>query len=135
MKQINPMYIALLLVVILGMVIFKLGQAKEAQNQVRTELQTTEGMAERIVALREQWDDPARRMAELDRLLRSPALREAAIVQKKGKNSIVLDAQSINRRSAEYLINKLLNDSYAIKSMTLKRLDATEASMHLEVGL
>jgi hypothetical protein len=134
-KQINPLYLALFLVATLGFVVFKLNSAQEAQRQARDDLSKTATMAEEIVALKRGWDDSKRTRSSLERLLRASQLQSAAIKQTKKQGLVVLESKAIKADAANYLLNKLLNGAYTLKTMKVRRLDGETASLYLEVSL
>jgi hypothetical protein len=134
-KQINPLYLALFLFALLGFVVFKLDGAQEAQRLARDDLSKTETTAEEIVALKRSWDDAKKTKSSLARLLRASQLQSAAIKQTKKQGLMVLESKAIKADAANYLLNKLLNGAYTLKTMRIKRLDSETASLYLEVSL
>lgn len=135
MRQINPLYLALLLVAALLLVIFKLDAAQEGQLQAKEELRKTTAMAEEIVALKRSWGDTNKMKSSLDRLLRASQLRSAKIKRTKKQGLITLESKAIKANAANYLLNKLLNGAYTIKTMKIKRLDRETASLYVEISL
>jgi uncharacterized membrane protein affecting hemolysin expression len=134
-KQINPFYLALFLVAMLGFVIFKLDNAQQMQRQARDDLRKTTATAEEIVALKRSWGDTKKAKDSLDRLLRSSQLQSAAISQTKKRGVVILESKAIKADAANYFLNKLLNGAFALKAMKLKRLDDETASLYLEISL
>lgn len=135
MRQINPLYLLLLLVVVLMIIVVRLDHAKNEQLGLKEELRKTEQMGERIRALKGSWQSASQTKKELQRLLRSAPLRQSEIVQTTAGGSIELSSASMDAQALEYLLNKLLNGSYTLKKLTLKRLDAKRASLQLEIAL
>jgi hypothetical protein len=134
-KQINPLYIALLFVVVLAVVILKLSDANSTHNASVAALQETEVTARRIVALQKDWDRGEQSTAPLDRLLNSAPLQGTELVKKRKRNRVMITAASINKQAADYLLNKLLNNTYVIKALEIRRLNAQQASLYVEVIL
>jgi hypothetical protein len=132
-KQINPLYIALLLVVALVVVILKLNEANAAQSAAVEALQETEKTAKRIVALQQAWGRGEESASALERLLRSAPLKETEFVTERTRNRIIVRAQSIDKKAADYLLNKLLNNTNVIKTLKIRRLGPQQASLHVEV--
>ncbi|MDX1294949.1 MAG: hypothetical protein R3302_01695 [Sulfurimonadaceae bacterium] len=135
MKQINPLYIALLLIAALMFVTVKLYQANEINKEAAASLQQTETMAKRIVTLKKEWDNGKKSYASLQRLLKTPMLRNAGVTGNKKSDSIQISAKQLDKKSLDYLMNKLLNGTYTVKALKIKRIDATTASFYAEVAL
>lgn len=135
MKQINPLYVALLLLAALVVVTVKLYQSNQMQKEAIASLHETETMAKRIVALKKTWDENKKNVITLERLLKSPMLRNVEITQQKKQDRLILKAERIDKKSADYLLNKLLNGSYTISVLKIRRLGEQEASFHVEVAL
>ncbi|MEA3373496.1 MAG: hypothetical protein U9Q62_07385 [Campylobacterota bacterium] len=134
MKQINPLYIALFLVVVLIVMMAKLDGVKGLQEEAIAELEKTELMAKRTVALKKSWEANEQIRKSLNRLLRQTS-RNAEIEYKEQQGSMVITAKKINATAAEYLLNKLFNGTYVIKTMKIKRLDSESASLEVEITL
>lgn len=135
MKQINPLYLTLLLIVALVFVIVKLEQAKTVQFQLISETEKSERMAHRIRALKQGWDDADATRRALQRLVQSAPLRAQGVELKSERTLLHLSAKSLDAKALDYLLNKLLNGSYAIKKMQLKRMNAESASLDMEIAL
>lgn len=135
MRQVNPLYIALMLIAVLAVVGFRLDSAKQTQLQAKAELEKTQVMAKRIEALKKSWDKGKMMRKELDRLLKSSPLRNAGIESKEQRGSVAITAKKIDAKAAEYLLNKLLNGTYVIKTLSLKRLDAETGALHVEIAI
>jgi len=134
-KQINPLYIALLLIAALVVVTLKLDRAQELQKQSVAALQESESTAKRIVALQKEWDDGKASRAKFDRILDAAPLRGIDFNRQNKADRIIISAETIEKRAADYLLNKLLNGAFVIKSLKLRRLDDRQASLQLEVTL
>lgn len=135
MKQINPLYIALLLVVILVMVMVRLDHTKQQQYTAADELKETTALAERIVALKKNWDDAKRSEQSLARIMNASQLRDAQIVQKKNPGSVLLSSDGLDAVTLNYLMNKLLNGSFALKSVKIRQLEGERYALNVEVAL
>lgn len=135
MKQINPLYIALLLIAALAVVTLKLNDAQEAQKRSVAALQESESTAKRIVALQKEWDDGKASRAKFDRILDAAPLRGIDFNRQNKPDRIIISAETIEKRAADYLLNKLFNGAFVIRSLKLRRLDDRQASLQLEVSL
>jgi len=135
MKQINPLYIILLLVVVLFFVLFKLMHTKTDLHEAQNNFHKTKEMVHNIVELRESWENDKRTKSALGRILKSSLLRNAKIVRKDKRGTIELHSPSLNSKSASYLIGRLLNEPFAIKKMKARRLNKETVSLDVEIKL
>lgn len=135
MKQINPLYIILLLVVILFVVLFKLMQTKTELHEAHNSFYKNKEMVHDIVDLRQSWDNPKNTRNALTRILKSSQLRNAGVAQKVKRDQIELHSSSMDSKSASYLINRLLNEPFVIKSMKIRRINKEQASLDVEIRL
>lgn len=135
MRQINPLYISLLFVVVLLLVFIKLHNAKEDQNRAKSDLVKTEMMAKRIVALKRNWDDGKARERALEKVLKASVLRNAGLIKKRKGKIITVTTKKVDAKAVEFLLNKLLNGTYAIRNIQLRRLNNEYASMRMEIEL
>ncbi len=135
MKQINPLYIILLLVVILFVVLFKLMQTKAELHEVHNSFYENKEMVHDIVNLRQSWDNQKATKNTLTRILKSSQLRNVGVVQRVKRDQIELHSSSLDAKSASYLINRLLNEPFVIKSMKIRRISKEHASLDVEIRL
>lgn len=135
MKQINPLYIILLLVVILFVVLFKLIQTKTELHEAHNSFYKNNEIVHNILDLRQSWDNQKTTKNTLTRILKSSQLRNTGIVQRVKRDQIELHASSMDSKSASYLINRLLNEPFLIRSMKIRRLSKERASLDVEIRL
>jgi len=135
MKQINPLYIILLLVVILFVVLFKLMQTKSELHEVHNSFYKNKEMVHEIVDIRQSWGNEKNTKNSLARILKSSLLRNAGIVQRTKRDRIELHGSSLDAKSASYLINRLFNEPFVIRSMKIRRLSKERASLDVEIRL
>ncbi len=135
MKNINPLYIILLLIVILLVVLFNLMQVKNTLHEAQNSFDKTKTMVHNIVDLQKSWDNTKRTKESIRRILRSSSLRKAQVTQKNKRGLIEIYAGSIDSSSASYLISRLLNEPFTISSMKIRRLNKERASIYVEIKL
>ena len=135
MSRINPLYLVAFMLMMLFFVFFKLEESKSNQKQVREDFEKTNTLALDIVSLKKSWDLGSKNKAKLEKVLKASALRGVDIDKKYKRDSVTLSIKSLNHKHSEYLLNKLLNDSFEIKSMEIKRLNADGVSMKMEISL
>lgn len=135
MRQINPLYIVLLLCVVLFFVLFKLMQTKTQLHEVQSSFHKTKEMVHSIVELRDNWDNQKRTKNAISRILKSSMLSDTQILQKEKRGMIELHAYSMDAKSAGYLISRLLNETFLIKTMQIRRLSKDQLSLDVEIRL
>ncbi len=135
MKQINPLYIVLLLTVLLAFVLLGLLDAKSALHETQNRFDATKGMVHDLVDLRRNWDDKQRTRNSVKRILKASALRKSEVVYKEKRGMISLKGESMDSSSASYLLNRLMNEPFTINSLQIRRLNKERASMYVEIAL
>ncbi len=135
MRQINPIYIVLLLFVLLFFVLFQLILTKTTLHERQNDFQKTKEMVHNIVGLRDNWDNEKRTKNSLSRILRSSMLQGSDIIRRDKRGLIELRSDAMDSKSASYLISRLLNEPFTIKSMKILRLDKEQASFYAEIRL
>lgn len=135
MKQINPLYIILLFVVSLIVVLFRLMDAKMQLHEAQNRFHETKLMVHDIVDLQRSWDSQKRTRNTLALILKSSLLRNTGVIQKYKRNEIELHCSSMDSKSASYLISRILNEPFSIKSMRIRRLSKDYASLDVEISL
>ncbi|MGB5964814.1 MAG: hypothetical protein WBF77_03995 [Sulfurimonadaceae bacterium] len=132
--KINPLYIALLLIVALLFVIYQLGSAKAQLHESRTALIKIEAMADEIDALKRAWDNPKTSSAALNRLLKAPQLKSANIQHTKKRGLIILKSKKADLKTTNYFFVKLFNGAYILKKFDIERLDDESVSFSVEIS-
>lgn len=132
--KINPLYIALLLIVALLFVIYQLGGAKAQLRESKSSLAKVETMAEEIDALKRAWDNPKSSGASLDRLLQAPQLKSANIQQTKKRGTVILKSKKADLKATNYFFVKIFNGAYILKKFDIERLDDESLSFSVEIG-
>ena len=135
MRQINPLYIILLLFVILFFILFKLMSAKTALHEAENHFQKTKEMVHKVVELRQNWDSQKRTKNSLGRILKSSLLSHAGIVRRDKRSLIELHSSSMDSSSAGYLVSRLLNETFVLKSIKIRRLNKEHVSFYAEIKL
>ena len=133
MRQINPLYVGLLLLFVLFFGLFELSQAKQEFSQKSEELQKTLNMAQKLKALKGVYANKTKMLSSLQRVLRQPSLKTAGIRQKMQKNSLVLESHAMNATQLHSLLTKIFNGHYNITQLSIKRLTEKKASFKAEI--
>ena len=133
MNRINPIHIAILLIVVLGFFVMKLGSAKEELSQTKALYQETLQLSTQLKGLREVYSDKNGIKKSLAKILRHKSLSSYSIKKKTTNSGILISSDSINKIGLNLLVGKLLNGSYHIYSFKIKRLSDDKASFKMEI--
>jgi len=133
MNRINPLHIGALIIVILAFFIFKLGEAKKEYHDVNVQYKETLKLSTELVGLREVYGDKNSIKKSLNRILHQSSLRSANIIKKVTSTGLKISSESMDRRALNSLMGKMLNGSYNIASLKIKRLSDKTASLKMEI--
>ena len=133
MNRINPIHIAILLIVVLGFFIMKLSSAQDELLDTKELYQETLQLSTQLKGLSKTYSDKRGATKLLEKTLRHPSLKSSEIKQKVTKSSMVISSESIRKKELNLLMSKLLNGSYNIYSFKIKRLSDNKASFRMEI--
>jgi len=133
MRNINPLHIGLLLVTILIFTLYKLNSAKEELLESKSDYKEIEKLAVELKNLKKVYSDKRRVKSSILRILNNSTLRAFKIKKDIKKSSIVISAESIDKKGLNILLGKVLNSSYNIKRLKIKKLTPKKASLTLEI--
>jgi len=131
--KINPLYIALLLVMALLFSVYQLDASKQQLRDSKMSLIKVEEMAEEIDALKQAWDNPKTTTTALNRLLKSPQLKSANIQKVKKRGLIILSSKKADLKATNYFFVKLFNSAFILQKFSVKRLDDENVSFRVEI--
>ena len=134
MNRINPLHIGVLLIVVLMFFIFKLGEAKKEFHDTNTLYKETLSLSRELVGLREVYGDKNAIKKSINRILHQSSLKSANIVKKITSSGLKISSESMDRRALNSLMGKILNGSYNIASLKIKRLSDKTASLKMEIN-
>lgn len=133
MSRINPIYISVLLIFALVLALFKLDDSKdELENSKNTYLKT-EKLSLELSTLREIYGDKVKIKQSLEQILRQPALSTSSLKHSFKNSSFECSSESMNLSSINMLMSQILNKSYNITSLEIKKLSDTRASLMMEI--
>jgi predicted PurR-regulated permease PerM len=133
MNQINPLHILGLLLVVILFLFFKLSSVQEEIIEADKNFNKSEKLALDVSALKNTYADQRRIEKNLQKIFSNRLLQSANLTVKKLKKSIKVSTQSIDKRALDYLMGKILNDSYNITSLKIKQLSREKASLEMEI--
>jgi len=133
MNRINPLYLGLLLIVILSLSIYKLNLAKNELKEVKLSYAKNLRLANELSSLRSVYKNTKKLENSLKRILMQNILKEAHIDVKFKKSGVKLSSLSINKKGLNFLMGKLLNNTYNIVALDIKKLSEQKASFKMEI--
>ncbi|SFV75502.1 hypothetical protein MNB_SM-3-57 [hydrothermal vent metagenome] len=132
MNRINPLHIISLLVVILFFSYFQLSKVKQDITIIQKELQKRTDIALELVALKKVYNKK-QLLRKLSYILQIRAIKQANIQTTYHKSGVTLQAKTITLIPLNLLMKKLLNNSFNIKKIKIKKLDDKKATMEVEI--
>lgn len=133
MNRVNPLYIGILLLLILAFVSFKLSEVKSDLKDAKDDYKKTLILAIDLSSLKEVYADKAKLKESLQRILKQPYLRSSNIVQVFKDSGATISSQSIDIDALNLLMGKILNASFNVVSLDIKKLSDTNASLDMEI--
>ena len=128
MNRINPLYIAALLVGVLAFSMFKLSSAKEELGEAKRAYSKTEVIATKLSSLKEVYSNKANIKKSLKFIL-----NQKGVNHKFKSSSLSLSSDSLDVNALNKLMGKLLNGSYNIQGLKIKKLDNENVSFKMEI--
>ena len=133
MKQINPLQIAALLLVMLLFAFFKLNGAKGELKEAQSRYKESEKLALELYGLKEVYANKKYTQRALERILRQPSLKKANVKTTKTKTGISIKVASLDYRGLNSFMGKILNGNYNIVKLKIKRETPQKASLAMEI--
>ncbi|MDF1878179.1 hypothetical protein JHD46_00845 [Sulfurimonas sp. SAG-AH-194-C20] len=133
MNQVNPLHIGGLLLVIIMFLFFKLGEVKSELGEVKSEFLVSEALAVDLKALKSIYVDKKKVKNRIEKILRTTSIKTAALSLNHKKKFIKISSKSMDSRVLNTLMGKVLNDSFNITTLKIKRLNDTKASLEMEI--
>lgn len=135
MKNVHPLQITALLLTLLLFLSFQLHRSHEALQKSNEHLMQTKKVALQLAELQSLYNNHEHTKAALQKIVRQSSLRDAKLSVVFDKTSMKISAKKISRKALKSLMGKILNTSYNIKKLTIKRLSKTAVSLDMEIAL
>lgn len=133
MKSINPLHIIILLFVTLVFFKLELNKAEGELTQTKETYQKTLALTTSLKNLNDIYKDKKGVKRSIDIVLKQNSLKKANIKKSLGKSSITISSQSMDRTALNSLMSKVLNGSYNISSLKVKKLSSSKVSLNMEI--
>lgn len=132
MNRINPLFIVAFIIVVLIMGIFKLDDTKNELKELKESYKEAEALSIELSALKSQYKNKSKIKVSLRNILKNPTL-SSSIKYKFKKSSLLINSKSIDLSTLNFLMSKILNSTYQINTLNIKRLDDKKASFKMEI--
>jgi len=133
MNQLNPLHIGALFLAILAYLFFTLSGAKAELREAKTSYKESEELAITLSSLKETYADKKAIKQALQRVLAQPSLKAANLDVKETKTSTKISSKSMDTAALNSLMGKILNGSYNVSELKIKKLSETTASASMEI--
>lgn len=133
MKRINPLYIALLLVVIFVFVSIKLDSANFELSAIKDDYKNVSLISSKVSGLKSTYSNKVKIEKSIKNILKLSVMKSANIEYEMKKNSILLSSKSMNKNTLNILMGRLLNRSYNIHSFEINKLSDTKVFFKMEI--
>ncbi|MEA2073470.1 MAG: hypothetical protein U9O86_07785 [Campylobacterota bacterium] len=133
MNQINPLHIGALLVVVIAFLFFTLSGMKTDMIEESELYETSEKLAVELSSLKAVYANKKKTKRAIDRILSQSSLKSASLEVKHEKSSVRISSKGMDTKALNSLMGKVLNGSYNITELKIKKLSETKASLRMEI--
>jgi biopolymer transport protein ExbB/TolQ len=133
MNRINPLYIGVFLLVVLIMSIYSLNSAKQSLRESKKSFKETQKVADQLSGLKKAYADEKSNQTGIKRLLLHSSLKSSVIKADYKKSGVKILSEDMDKKALDFLMGKLLNSTYDIRKMKIKRLSDEKAELELEI--
>jgi len=133
MKLVNPLYIGLFLLFILLVSIFGLNSAKTDLAQSEESYKETLKIANELKGLKKAYANKTVLKQSLQKILAQHPLKNSKIKTKFKNQSVVIQSESMDKKELNFLMSKILNNTYNITNLKIKKLSESNASLDMEI--
>ena len=130
MSRVNPLYILLFLVILLGFFSMKLSHAKDELFHAQQNYKETLFLVNELSSLKNIYENKQANKASLKRILLGSKVK---LEQQKRQDSIVFFADKMDYSTLNALVGKLLNGSFEVKALEIKKQNEESARLWMEI--
>jgi len=134
MSKVNPLYILTFLVILLIFSISKVNYSKEQLKSLKDEYTNIENIANELYVLKKIYADKRSIKHQIESILRNRALSDANIEKVYKKSSIVISSDAISLKGLNFLVGKIVNKTFNIKKLKIKKISKKSATLLMEIA-
>jgi len=132
MNNLNPLHIGALLLIIIIFLFVKLDATKTELKEVQESFKESERVAVDVSSLKSVYADKKKIKKSLDKIF-NKIKRTTELKIKENKNSVFVSAKSIDTASLNTLMGKILNGTYNLTELKIRKQSETKASLEMEI--
>jgi len=133
MNRVNPLYILLILVALLGLLLYQSTKLDSTITMQEKRLTQLKNRAKEIATLKNYWGDKRVQKRRVQALINSPIIKRFIKKSINKKDGIKLSLANIDGVNANHIIDKIGNSFVKIGSLTIKKESKTKISMEVEL--
>lgn len=133
MNRINPIYAAILLLLILAILSLNLSGAKSDLKDAQEDYKSTAKLSTDLSTLKEIYEDKTKAKRSIQRILSQSSLSSSKIIQKFKNSTASISSEAMDINALNLLVGKLLNSSHNISSLNIKRLSDSDVAFSMEI--
>ncbi len=132
MNNLNPLHIGALLAIVVVFLFVKLDGAKAELKEVQKSFKESEKVAVDVSSLKSVYADKKKIQKSLESIF-NRAKRTTELKIKHNKDSVFVSANSIETSALNALMGKILNGTFNITQLKIRKLSETKASLEMEI--
>ena len=128
MKNTNPLYIAVLIVVLFLFSVHTLYTKKNEMKEISKELQNTKKLALDLNRLEKEYS----KRVYLQNILNNKVVKKSLIVTQQ-KSKTVIKSNKLNLQQLNFIFNKILNARFNINKLKIQKTNKNHAKLYMEI--
>ena len=135
MNKINGLQLLGATVLLALVMIYLTVRTENRIDEAAAENSRTEQLGKSIQQMKSSWDDPAKTVQRIDRVLAAPAFRPYVEKKEKERSVYRVSIKNIPGGLLDQLTTKVLNEPVSVKQLQITRSSDQNASMTMEFSL
>jgi hypothetical protein len=112
---------------------YKLDAGKNELKENKESYKITKNMVIELTSLKDTYTNKINIKKSLQRILGNSFLRSSKIIKKFKNSAVTISSEGMDIKALNLLMNKLINNSYDITSLNIKRLSDRYVSLKMEI--
>ncbi len=133
MRQINPLLLLFLVIVLLILGALFVKHEKNKEETILKELQTNKLMAKQIVSYKNSWENKRVYDKKLQYLFSMLNRKHIKFIKNSFSKHIALTFDKLNMGNATYILSTILNQNFKIKTLKINKIDNNKLKLFIEV--
>ena len=133
MNRFNPLYVGILLLLLLAFFVMQLAEAKKELHEEKKLYEKSLQLALETSALKKAFADKTKEKREILRILTSSVLKNADVKKKLTNSGIYISAKNMDRNALNYFMGKILNATFVITKLQIKKTSENKATLEVKI--